>query len=169
METTQVSTDTIENVSSNSIPSVITTSAITTNVDDTIVGKKRKLFSNVWNDFQKENINGKVKAICNHCKKQLIGDSKNDTKHLWAHLRTCPKLKMKDINQMNQKYLKAEKGEDGITKIVNMTFDQDVSRKKLARMIIRHDYPLSIVDHEGFRDFVNSIQPLFTMISRNTL
>ena len=36
-------------------------------------------------------------------------------------------------------------------------------------MIILHEYPLSIVDHIRFREFVASLQPLFKLVSRNTL
>ncbi|PKA56375.1 Putative AC transposase [Apostasia shenzhenica] len=32
-----------------------------------------------------------------------------------------------------------------------------------------HEYPLSIVDHFGFRKFVNGLQPLFKMVTRNTI
>ena len=48
-------------------------------------------------------------------------------------------------------------------------FDQNIVRNNLSRMIIQHEYPLSIVDHIGFREFVKSLQPLFKLISRNTL
>ena len=48
-------------------------------------------------------------------------------------------------------------------------FDQNIVRNNLARMIILHEYPLSIVDHNGFREFVKSLQRLFKLISRNTL
>ena len=36
-------------------------------------------------------------------------------------------------------------------------------------MVILHEYPLSMVDHIAFREFVGSLQPLFKLISRNTL
>ena len=36
-------------------------------------------------------------------------------------------------------------------------------------MVIQHEYPLSMVDHIAFREFVGSLQPLFKLISRNTL
>ena len=42
-------------------------------------------------------------------------------------------------------------------------------RNNLARMVILHEYPLSIVDHIRFREFVASLQPLFKLVSRNTL
>ena len=35
-------------------------------------------------------------------------------------------------------------------------------------MITKHDYPLRIVEHEGFRDFCQGLQPLFRPICRNT-
>jgi primosomal protein N' len=32
-----------------------------------------------------------------------------------------------------------------------------------------HEYPLSMVDHVGFRKFCASLQPLFKLVSRNTI
>ena len=51
----------------------------------------------------------------------------------------------------------------------NWRFSQEVSRKKLTRMISLHGLPLSIVDYEGFRRFVSSLNPVFRMISRRTI
>jgi hypothetical protein len=48
-------------------------------------------------------------------------------------------------------------------------FDQDVARKELALMICVHDYPLSMVDHVGFRKFCASQQLLFKLVPRNTI
>ena len=48
-------------------------------------------------------------------------------------------------------------------------FDQVKVMNNLARMTILHEYLLSIVDHIGFREFVASLQPLFKLVSRNTL
>nr|XP_034570845.1 zinc finger BED domain-containing protein RICESLEEPER 2-like [Setaria viridis] len=36
-------------------------------------------------------------------------------------------------------------------------------------MIILHEYPLSMVDHAGFRRFASALQPLFKMGTRNTI
>ena len=36
-------------------------------------------------------------------------------------------------------------------------------------MVILHEYPLSIVDHIRFREFVASLQPMFKLVTRNTL
>ena len=48
-------------------------------------------------------------------------------------------------------------------------FDQDEIRKELANMIILHEFPLSVVDYIGFRRYSYSLQPLFKMVSRNTI
>ena len=48
-------------------------------------------------------------------------------------------------------------------------FDQVRVRNKLARMVILHEYPLSIVNHIRFREFVTDPQPMFKLVTRNTL
>lgn len=116
----------------------------------------------VWEHFTKMKVNGEDKAQCNACKKYLCGASKNGTKHLHLHMKSCPRRKMTDIRQ---KILTGKlKGE-----LTSQAFDQQVARKDLAEMIILHEYPLSMVDHAGFRKYSSSLQPLFKCPSRNTL
>ena len=35
--------------------------------------------------------------------------------------------------------------------------------------MVLHEYPLCMVDHTGFRRFVSALQPLFKMVTRNTI
>jgi len=58
--------------------------------------------------------------------------------------------------------------EKGAVAVENYVFDQEVARKALYSMIVLHEYPLSIVDHHGFRKFVSALQPLFKIGTRNT-
>jgi hypothetical protein len=53
--------------------------------------------------------------------------------------------------------------------VENYVFDQEVGRKALYSMIILHEYPLSIVDHHGFRKFVSALQLLFKMGTRKNI
>ena len=53
--------------------------------------------------------------------------------------------------------------------VVNYTFNQDAARMELTKMIALHEYLLVMVDHTGFRRFCNVVQPLFKVISCNTL
>jgi hypothetical protein len=59
--------------------------------------------------------------------------------------------------------------EKGTVVVENYVFDQEVARRALYSMIVLHEYPLSIVDHHGFRKFVSALQPLFKMGTRNTI
>lgn len=78
--------------------------------------------------------------------------SKNGTKHLHDRFKICPRKKFKDIKDMKQKILvRDQHNVDLMTDVNAYHFDQDESRKELAHMIILHEYPLSIVDHIGFR------------------
>jgi len=49
------------------------------------------------------------------------------------------------------------------------SYDQDTARKELASAIIMHEYPLSIVDHVGFKRYSFALQPAFKVPCRNTI
>ena len=36
-------------------------------------------------------------------------------------------------------------------------------------MIVLHELPFSLVEYDGFREFVSSLNPLFKMVSRTTI
>ena len=76
-------------------------------------------------------------------------------------------MKFKDIRQ--QVLIKQQNKVDGTVSLNNYQFDQARVRNKLARMVILHEYPLSMVDHIGFREFVTDLQPMFKLVTRNTL
>jgi hypothetical protein len=76
--------------------------------------------------------------------------------------------KQQKFPQAFQKMLSAKKFE-GKTIIENYTFDQEGSRKDLMEMIVLHEHSLSIVDQVGFKIFVNNLQPLFKIPTRNTM
>lgn len=60
-------------------------------------------------------------------------------------------------------------GEGKKANIQSYSYDPEYARKQLAYMIILHEYPLSIVDHVGFRRFCHALNPAFHVVSRNTL
>ena len=144
--------------------------------EGSILGAKRKFTSKAWNDFKRvKNSKGEIKAKCNWCFKHLTGEAKNRTKHLLAHIKSCPyrKSKMAALGHgkppLSQSSLRFSSGETGKVSVENYTFDQEVARKELASMMVLHEYPLCMVDHAGFRRFVSALQPLFKMVTRNTI
>ena len=135
--------------------------------DNPQVGVKRKLKSDVWLEFKQVTVAGKLKAECNWCKKTLVGDSRAGTNHLRGHLRTCQSRQVR--KGLKQSTLKLGKNTDGSVVVEKYVFDQEIARKELALMICLHEYPLSMVDHVGFRKFCAALQPLFKAVSRNTI
>ena len=78
-------------------------------------------------------------------------------------------LKTKGDKILCQPSLRMNAKEDGNTSLETYTFDQEVARRELGNMLVLHEYPLSIVDHAGFRKFVHARQPLFKLHTRNTI
>ncbi|KAL5187475.1 putative AC transposase [Glycine soja] len=44
------------------------------------------------------------------------------------------------------------------------TYDAECARGELAKAIIMHEYPLSIMDHLGFRRYSAALQPVFQLL-----
>lgn len=62
-----------------------------------------------------------------------------------------------------------EQRKDEVVSLGSCRFDQERSRLDLARMIILHGYPLSIVEHVGFKIFVKNLQPLFEIVPNSSI
>ncbi|KAM0923387.1 hypothetical protein ACQ4PT_005571 [Festuca glaucescens] len=132
-----------------------------------VAGVRRKLKSAVWDEFERVLIDGEMKAKCQWCHSKLVGETKDGTSHLRAHLATCPARQT--TTAWKQAKLKLTKGEDGKVNVENYVFDQELCRKQLALMLCCHEYPLAIVDHAGFRKFYSILQPMFKVVSRQTI
>ena len=128
-------------------------------------GKDGKTFkSPMWKHFTHLVVNNEEKAQCNYCKKLFVGKSSYGTSHSKQHFDKCPRRKAVggDIRQMILKI-------DSKRNVNSGAFNEKQRMEKLAKMIILHDYPLSMVEHRGFRDFTTTIQPLFKCPCRNTV
>ncbi|XP_021864594.2 zinc finger BED domain-containing protein RICESLEEPER 2-like [Spinacia oleracea] len=53
--------------------------------------------------------------------------------------------------------------------VSKFTIDPIRLRRELAKMIVLHEYPLSVVNHIGFRDFLYKLNPSFRMVSQKTV
>lgn len=135
--------------------------------------RRRKLRSAVWNDMTKEQReDGSYFAICNHCKKKMVGNSTRGTTHLKNHLRFCAAFKRSKCGQTDVGQLFLEAGEfrrAGGSSPDCFKFDPERSRQDFARMLILHDYPAAIVDHVGFRTFLRNLQPQFRLVPRDAV
>uniref|UniRef100_A0A803N6A6 Transposase n=1 Tax=Chenopodium quinoa TaxID=63459 RepID=A0A803N6A6_CHEQI len=80
-------------------------------------------------------------------------------------------MKVKKTIDVRQHLLLASASRSGspTMTIGKFKFNQQVSRNELVNMILMHEYPLSVVEHEGFRRYSHSLNPEFHIISRNTV
>lgn len=129
----------------------------------------KKPKSEVWNDFDKVKVNGEVKAVCKWCKKHLSGNSTYGTTHLRGHANRCIQKLIKTRGHNKGQTFIMPKAIQGKQEIGFGNYDAEKTKKLIENAIVMHDYPLSIVDHIGFRRILGSLQPLFLVPSRNTI
>ncbi|WCJ20036.1 Zinc finger BED domain-containing protein RICESLEEPER 2 [Euphorbia peplus] len=149
-----------------SVPTTQVQDPKSVNAQEVNLVNKRPLKSVVWNHFKKQKIGAAWKAVCNYCGKKLGANPTDGTTHLRTHFERCAAEKNHDIRQA---VLKPKTDGNGKVTLKAYSYNEELSRTKLATMIIAHEYPLSLVDHWAFRDFVESLQPLFKVVSRNTI
>ncbi|CAN1156043.1 Putative AC transposase [Linum perenne] len=123
-----------------------------------------RLTSLVWQHFKRVRVCGILKAKCNYCNKLLGGTSNHGTSNLKAHTSSCFQKRIQD---RSQKILGANIMSKGKKDMIATSFDASVARKNLAIAIVMHEYPLSIVDHLYFKNFVFSLQPLVHVSERD--
>ncbi|KAJ9542242.1 hypothetical protein OSB04_028748 [Centaurea solstitialis] len=128
---------------------------------------KKKLKSIVRNHFEQVYVDGVRRyAKCNYCNKKLTGRATDGTKHLKDHFKTCPRRVTRDIRQ--QILVQDQKALDGKASLSKYFFNGELSRDDLAKMIVVHDYPLSMVEHYYFRKYSEGLQPFFKVPCRKT-
>ncbi|KAL2993200.1 hypothetical protein AAZX31_10G096200 [Glycine max] len=132
---------------------------------------KRGLTSKAWIHFKSQKIDEKWKAICKYYDKKLVGETKQGTKHLHGHIRSCKLHTVRGPRQSILKTMEQSTSSTGNTPesvvVGNYSFNQDDSMKELVRMIILHEYPIMMVEHISFRRYNKALQPLFKIVSRN--
>lgn len=167
--------------------------------NESALKKPKRLTSVVWNHFERVRKADVCYAVCVHCNKKLSGSSNSGTTHLRNHLMRClkrsnydvsqllaVKRKRKDTNaafanitfdegQRKDEFIKPiakydpDERKDEVISLGSCRFDQERSRHDLARMIILHGYPLSMVDHVGFKVFVRNLQPMFEVVPNSAM
>ncbi|KAG6732370.1 hypothetical protein I3842_01G173600 [Carya illinoinensis] len=120
--------------------------------------------SKVWNDFNKELIDGEIKAVCKYCNRKFVGSSKKGTSHLKNHLQRCKVKKNVETHEKEMSICPETASIEG-----DFLFDNERSRLDLAKMITRLKCPLDVVEHESFQTFVKNLQLRFTPPSQDTL
>ncbi|XP_060967758.1 zinc finger BED domain-containing protein RICESLEEPER 2-like [Cannabis sativa] len=131
--------------------------SVSNTVDET--QNQRERTSRAWDHFTRQKIDGKIKAVCKYCERKLVGESSSGTRHLSSHVKTCPVRKAQLATSPSAT----------ASPLVSFNFDPDLAGIKLAQMIVKHEYPLSMVEHSGFIEYSSTLCPMFQMVSKNTI
>lgn len=128
--------------------------------------KPRKLTSIIWKEAEPIYRDGKlVEGRCTHCHQTFPASRDSGTSQIGRHLKVCEmRIKMHDMVDKMHSSATSPKG----VVLKDWKFDPDVSRRELVRMVVLHELPFSLVEYDGFRSFVASLNPLFKMVSRTT-
>ncbi|XP_059431483.1 zinc finger BED domain-containing protein RICESLEEPER 2-like [Corylus avellana] len=143
---------------------------------------KSEQTSVVWEHFTK--VEGgdlkDPKSQCKYCNKLFSCHTrKHGTNAMLGHLRnTCKKYPDRfDKDDKSQSKLSFEGkregqmavGEGSVGKLVITKYNAAKIREAIAQMIIKDELPFSFVEGEGFWDFMNIVEPRFSIYSRNTV
>ncbi|KAK9233301.1 hypothetical protein WN943_023550 [Citrus x changshan-huyou] len=131
--------------------------------------RKKKKVSEAWEHFTKIMVNGEQKAKSMHCSAILKAKYQSGTSTLNRHVAMCFKQNQPNIEEALQGSLKVIKREDVTCGISYCSFDQNILRSLIARMVIMHELPLRFVEYIGFREIMAHANPVVKPMSRNTL
>ncbi|XP_047314683.1 zinc finger BED domain-containing protein DAYSLEEPER-like [Impatiens glandulifera] len=136
-----------------------------------------------------------IRACCKQCKKSfsyISGTKVAGTSHLKRHivLGICPESHHHQQDQQQQEHQQQTEEESqlalylpgsetnicpaiepsrkrykAIPRLSRIHFNQDLCNLELAKMIILQEYPLHIVEHHEFINFIRTIQPLFDPVT----
>ncbi|CAN0858763.1 hypothetical protein LINGRAHAP2_LOCUS7444 [Linum grandiflorum] len=102
-------------------------------------GAKRPLKSDVSPHFTRFlDENGVMKAKCKYCHKIIGGDTSNGTFHLMNHKKVCVHKQIHDGSQKNLVVNFLPNGGVGKKELCPGQFNNEVSRKQLATMVVMH-------------------------------
>jgi len=119
----------------------------------------------IWEYYEPElvKIDGALKVICKYCGTKLIANSKSGTNSLRTHIAEYrPKVPSDDSNGFVATMKKKPDGRP-------FTFNKQRSRDLMIAWIVRADVAFNKFDDEGFEPWMESMQPTFSGIGRQTI
>ena len=152
------------------------TSAIASNLPPIKDIKKPNQTSYIWGHFIL--LEGE-RAECKYCGKTYAAGSKtygttNLRTHLEAWRKKYPygKNKKEDKTQMTLAF-RPKKSDDAeganSNSLIFVSYNESMSKEALSWMIIVDELSFKFVEHEGFRNYSNVLQPRFTVPTRITI
>jgi hypothetical protein len=119
--------------------------------EETILGRKRKKTSKIWEDFDEVEVRkGVWKGVCKHCKSQFTtGKPGASTSHMRRHLDGCIKKKLHDTTEKGQPTIPFQPSNGGNPFIVpGARYNNEKMREIMATAIMVHEDPFNFVEKQ---------------------
>jgi hypothetical protein len=123
--------------------------------DSEVAGSNRPSTSAAWEDFDKMCKKVPTKknpirygGVCKHCKKKYFVYSANGTGCLTRHLKVC--VQRREKCRMSQTHI----GFNPDGSVRSCTYNADLARVELVRMLARLDLPLMIGETDAFKEYI---------------
>jgi hypothetical protein len=131
---------------------------------------ERQKTSKVWNDFSSITVAGVRKNQCHWCKGLFAVGKSSTTSTLSRHLTGCKKF-VELNNCKKQKTLCFEPSDDheGFETVSNFVYNEKRVRELAAHMVLLHEYPFNMMEHELFNKFMRACTPHWKKISLATV
>ncbi|PRQ18380.1 putative transcription factor/ chromatin remodeling BED-type(Zn) family [Rosa chinensis] len=138
-------------------------------VESILEALKRKERSDIWNHFERDMVDGRIKGKCNYCGKIYYADPrKNGTTSLNNHMDRCPKYPP-NIEMMKAKRQKIFSFKKPTTELCTVECTQEELSMLCVEYIILDELPFSHVEGEGFRRFMGRALPYWRIPSRKII
>ena len=121
----------------------------------------------IWNDFNEIILlDGTKKVQCIHYLKRLAYSNNGATTQYHRHLKGCLSHKLAD---KKQKQLAVDEGRvESEVEIASFKYDHAKVREKASHMILVHEYPFNMIEHQVFNVFMKIVPPYYQKIPCNT-
>lgn len=147
---------------------------------------RQKQRSDCWKIFKVVTVPSKTKkgeidtrAECRFCYKLMSYKQGGATSHLMRHIPKCTPYQNKEPRFMTVAKMKAQAnlnfgpamaGDTGLPLIATpREYDQDETRRIIAKMIIVHEYPFRMVEHTWFNVLMRYLNSSYQPIGRKTI
>ncbi|CAH9115165.1 unnamed protein product [Cuscuta epithymum] len=142
------------------------------NQDNSIIQRKRKKTSYVWDDFVLTEISkGVTKAVCKHCRGKFAYSGKGaSTSHLKRHMDICLKRSLNLAKQKMQCIIPFQPSATTINpfQTPGVRYSNEKMREIIVTAIMIHEYPFSIVEDEVWMWDFQYANPEFCKVCRKT-
>ncbi|CAI8589807.1 unnamed protein product [Vicia faba] len=117
-------------------------------VDENLVPSSKRIKTSTTLEFSEKFVDDKglPKAKCKNCNKTYMARDGGGTSNFIKHAVKC-------VGRGNGSY---------------PPLDQEKYREKISKVIVKHNYPFTFVEHEGIIDLLYFLHPDVKSITRNT-